>query len=72
MEADVKSAIYSGSAEDDRSLALLLGLTIDEVLDGRSLFPNPLEEPVFYKHYFKPWVEDAIEKLRQSQKKEQQ
>lgn len=71
MEAVVKESIYSGSV-DDPSLALLLNLSAKEILSQRYMFPNPLDEPVFYSRYFKRWVEEGIKSLRMLNEKEKE
>lgn len=42
---------------------MLLGLieiTTTSLIDGRPLFASPLEEPYFYSHYFRRWVEEGL------------
>jgi len=31
-----------------------------EITQGRPLFPNPMDEPVFYRRAFREWVSEAI------------
>ena len=65
MEAAIKEAMFAGVAENDPSLAIILRLTIDEIVDRKAIFPSPLEEPMFFRRYIRPWVFDSINKLRE-------
>lgn len=47
---------------DDPILQGLLEITIASLNDGRPLFATLLEEPAFYRKFFKNWV---IEGLRE-------
>ena len=71
MEEIVKESIYIGAVQDDPVLGLLLSLTMKEINTGRHLFPNPLEEPVFYARYIKPWVIETLEKRRKMREPKQ-
>jgi hypothetical protein len=45
---------------DDPILTLLIDLASVEITEQRALFPNPLDEPVFYRRYFKRWVSEGL------------
>jgi hypothetical protein len=61
MEEAITDAILSGST-DDLFLSLLLEITIPLARQKRSLFQNPLEEPVLYKHFIQV-LEEALDDL---------
>jgi hypothetical protein len=63
LMSTVKDAIYAGASEDDEILNLLLRLAAVEIRDGRRLFENPLDEPIFWSKHFKVWVRDSLEKV---------
>lgn len=46
---------------------VLIETTLLEVLDGRPLFPNPFDEPHFYRKYFKAWVREGVSEVRTMQ-----
>ena len=58
LENVVKDAVVSGS--DDPVLEHLIELTITSLLEGRPLYQNILEEPDFYRRYFKKWVKEGL------------
>ncbi|GEM_PF-1278987 len=70
MEEAVHAAIEE-CRTSDRVLDTLLEVTITSLLENRPLFPNPLDEPLMYRLYFRKWVEDSLEvvgKLQRAQK----
>jgi hypothetical protein len=62
LQDAVKDAIVDGT--EDAILLVLIETTLVEICDGRPLFQNPLDEPFFYRKYFKPWVSAGIQELR--------
>lgn len=54
LEDLVRDQLLIGQCKD-RPLALLIKLALTEIQEDRPLFPNPLQEPVFYTE-FKKWV----------------
>ena len=66
LEEATKDFILTG--EGDPVLRLLVDLTAVSIIEGRPLFPNPLEEPAFFRKYFKEWVREGLQeraKLKQ-------
>jgi hypothetical protein len=63
MQLAVKDALYEGGTED-RVLASLVLMCLKEINTGRPLFENPMDEPILYTRYFKPWVQETVEKLK--------
>lgn len=63
MEEYVKDAIITNEFTD-LCLLRLVELTIYSIRNDRPLFPNPLQEPAFYRKYFRQWVDEAIEEKR--------
>ena len=63
----VNDAIITGHTNDE-VLDLLLDITVVSITEGRPLFPNPLEEPVFYRRYFKEWVLEGLEDIQELKK----
>jgi len=61
MKEQVSEAILSGSC-DDYFLGLLLEIVIPSIRDNRHVFPNPLHEPVLYRHFCYA-VREALEEL---------
>ena len=70
MQVAVKNAIFEG-ATNDTILALLISLTTKDLAEGRSMFDNPLDEPIFYARYFRKWVKEALEGLEKMKKKKE-
>lgn len=70
MEVAVKDAIFEG-ASDDQVLLVLLSLTMRELSSLRPLFPNPLDEPILYSRYLKPWVQSALSALNKKGKQDE-
>ena len=64
MQAEVEAAIVDGNS-DDEVLYTVIEITLAEVLHGRLLFPNPFEEPSFYRRHFKKWVKNAVDNKRE-------
>ena len=59
LEEAVKDFILTGEG-DDAVLRLLVELTAASITEGRPLFPNPLEEPAFFRKWFKLWVQEGL------------
>jgi len=59
MEEAVSDAIITERCEDI-VLARLIDLALVEIREMRFLFPNPLDEPVMYRRYLKPWVSAGL------------
>lgn len=45
----------------DPVLLTLLEIVVTSVAEERPLFNNPLEEPPFYRRYFRRWVKEGLE-----------
>jgi hypothetical protein len=58
MEAAVREAVDHISG--DAVLAQLVELVLEEEIEKRPLFPNLLDEPVFFRRYFRRWVTEAL------------
>jgi hypothetical protein len=58
MEEVVKRAVEDGT--QDGVLAQLVEVTRASILEGRPLFSNLMEEPVFYRRHFKRWVREIV------------
>ena len=69
MEDQVKDAIITGSG--DLILSLLIELTLRNVQEGVPIFNNALDEPVFWRRYFRQWVQEGINELEIVQMNEQ-
>jgi hypothetical protein len=67
LEEAVNDAILAETTTD-RVLSLLLELTITSITEERPLFPNPLDEPLFYKRHFRKWVEEGLREAADIQK----
>ncbi len=59
LEEAVNDAIMSGQT-DDRVLEILIDLTVTSEHQNRPLFPNVMDEPDFYRLYFKKWVLESL------------
>lgn len=59
MEEDVKDCFHGEVS--DVTLGMIVNLTVASLFENRPLFPNPLEEPYFYKTYIKTWVREEID-----------
>jgi hypothetical protein len=68
LEVAVKDALFEG-VTDDQVLASILLLTMDEVRTGRHLFENPLDEPILYSRYIRPWVEKSLDSISKASNK---
>ena len=68
LEDTVKDAVLVGSS--DAILMDLLDLTIASINERRPLFQCVLDEPAFYRKYFKRWVEEALEEYARMKKVE--
>ncbi len=70
LEDIVKDAIYTETSVDP-VLLKLIEITMTSITENRPLFPgSPLEEPSFFRRYFKRWVQESLEEVRKF--KEQQ
>ncbi len=58
LEEAVKDFILTG--EGDGVLRLLVDLTAASITEERPLFPNPMEEPAFFRKWFKVWVREGL------------
>ncbi len=58
----VKQAVEEGTK--DSVLGQLLEVTRAAIIESRELFRHPMEEPVFFRRYFKRWVREAIEQKK--------
>ncbi len=63
MEEVVKDAVLTGEFSD-LVLLRLIDLTATSIQDKRPLFPGLMDEPVFYRKYFYPWVNEALEEKK--------
>ena len=45
----------------DASIGLIVELTVAAIQEDRPLFPNPIDEPIFYRRYIKRWVREELE-----------
>ncbi len=64
LEDLVKDAIYTETS-DDPVLLKLIEITVTSITENRPLFPgSPLNEPSFYRRYFKRWVQEGLEEAR--------
>lgn len=63
MEECVKDAILTNEFTD-LVLLRLVELTIYSIRSDRPLFPNPMQEPTFYRKYFRKWVDEALEEKK--------
>jgi len=59
LEEYIKDAIITRSG-DDRMLAIVLDIVLSSIADGRPLYPNIFDEPIFYRRYIKPWIEEGL------------
>lgn len=66
MEEAVEEAMLTEHS-DDPVLPLLIGLAVTSITEIRPLFPNPFDEPVFYRRYFRKWVESGLEEVSKIQ-----
>jgi hypothetical protein len=62
LEDEVKEAIAAGTR--DVILNMLLEVTMASLVDERPLFANIIDEPLFYRRYFLPWVREGLQELR--------
>ena len=58
LEEAVKDHILTG--DGDPVLRVLVDLTAASITEERPLFPNLLEEPAFFRKYFKSWVREGL------------
>lgn len=59
MRSEVRAVVIDGETGSD-ALSILIEVTLLEVLEGRPLFPNPMDEPIFYRRHFKAWIKNAL------------
>lgn len=64
----VKDSIMGDLESPDAILDRTIALTLQEILNGRPLFPSPMGEPYFYQRHFRSWVKEGLEEFRQSTK----
>jgi hypothetical protein len=55
----VKDAVLTGEC-DDPILQGLLEITIASINDSRPLYATLLEEPAFYRKFFRKWVVEGL------------
>ena len=64
LEATVHEAISGDDDEEEKTVDRVLATLIEAVLfsdgQGRPLFENPLDEPLFYRQHFLPWVQEGL------------
>lgn len=60
MAEQVKDAILLNEF-DDLVLLRLIEMTVASIRSGRPMFPNVLDEPAFFRKYFRAWVEEALD-----------
>jgi hypothetical protein len=58
MEDVVREATSNGT--EDSVLAFLVEVVRTSILDGRPIFSNILDEPVFFRKYFREWVSNQM------------
>ena len=49
----------------------LVEITINSIRTERELFPNPLEEPYFWRRYFRQWVIEGLQEAKKIAAEEQ-
>ncbi len=54
---------------DDPVLDTLIELTLQSDTENRPLFPNLIDEPIFYRKYFKRWVHEGLLEYKATQPK---
>jgi hypothetical protein len=59
MEEAVRNCVHGEVT--DAVLGLIVELIVTSLQAERPLFPNPLDEPIFYRRYLKRWVEEELE-----------
>ena len=59
MEEVVRSCV-TGEIPD-AIIGLIVELTVAAIQEDRPLFPNLLDEPVFYRRYIKRWVREELD-----------
>lgn len=69
LEEEVKDAILTET--DDLVLMKLIELTSASITERRPLFATLMEEPHFYRVYFRRWVEDGLEEAARLQVSEE-
>ena len=60
LEATVHAAISDDEKTVDRVLATLIEVVVFSDGQGKPLFENPLDEPLFYRQHFLPWVRERL------------
>lgn len=60
MAEYVKDTMLLGEYRD-LVLLRLVEMTVSAERSNKQLFPSLMEEPVFYRKHFLPWVRDALE-----------
>jgi hypothetical protein len=69
MEEAVKDALLTGECED-HVLGLLIEMTASSISEERPLFENLKSEPIFYRKYFKKWVQEGLQESQAARKSE--
>jgi uncharacterized protein YjiS (DUF1127 family) len=70
LEVAVKDAILDW-AFPSRLLYTLVEIALEEITSGRPYFPSLRDESVFYRRYFKRWVEEAMQERTKLQSAEE-
>ena len=64
LEDIVKDAVIQ-ERSDDLVLLKLIELELVSINEGRPLFTgSPLNDPVFYRRYFRKWVREGLEEAQ--------
>jgi hypothetical protein len=59
MKEQARVAYTSGT--DDRTLGLLVELTVCSIREKKPLFTSIQDEPVFFRRHFRRWIEEFEE-----------
>ena len=62
----IYEAITEETYGNDAVLSTCLELALLEIDHKRCCFPDPLNEPLFWRRYFIPWVKDAVAEIRET------
>ena len=71
LEDTVKDAILTDDYED-AVLTRLIEITLASITEKRPLFPSILDEPEFYRRYFRRWVEEGMQERIQERGAQEQ
>ena len=58
--------IVSGGCEDVVFMKTI-EITLNSIATSRDIFLNPLDEPYFWRTYFRKWVEEGVGEARKIQ-----